>query len=165
MKIFCLLFFTLLDIAAFAQRQLVLFSGDNVAYRFKTGDNFRTKLIGQKIEHWGFLVEINEFSVITSQDTIELKKIRKVLLPGSHPIKSLGKKIVTAGVGLFVIDQFNNVVIQHGTANLNRGVTTASIIITSVGLPMLFFRKNWKKVSGRVKLRSVDRDSMFYMVE
>ena len=89
----------------------------------------------------------------------------KVLLPGSKPIKSFGKTLIKAGVGLFVIDQFNSVVIQKSKASLNRGVTVASIAVTSVGLPMLFFNKNWKRVSGGVRLRAVARDSRFYLVE
>jgi len=147
-----------------AQRQLVLLKRDEVLFRFRESDIFHSKLIDQKRECRGFLVEINQFSIITSQDTIELKKINKVLLPGKPWTYKLGSKMVTAGVGLFIIDQINNVVVQGNDPELNEGVVKASVLITAAGVPLLFFKKRWKKI-GRVKLISVGTDSRFYKAE
>jgi hypothetical protein len=148
-----------------AQRQLVLLSGDHVVFRFRRGDNFHSKLDGQKQEHWGFLVEINEFNMITSQDTIDFRKIDKVLVPGKPMTKRLGRKLVTAGVGLFVIDQLNITLIQHNKPNLDSKVWKTSALIASAGVPMLFFKKNWKKIGRGSKLISVGRDSRYYLPE
>ena len=146
-----------------AQRQIVLVSGNEVVHRFKVGDKFHTKLEGDKPEHWGFLVQIDEFSVITSQDTIDLRDIKKCLLPGRPIINRLGKKLVTAGIGLFVIDQFNQTVIQNNDMSIDSGVAKASIGLTAVGLPMLFIKKQWAKPGRGMKLISVGRDSRFYL--
>jgi hypothetical protein len=148
-----------------AQRQLVLVSGDKVVYRFTKGDNFKSKLKSEKTEHWGFLVEISEFSIITSQDTIELKKIRKVLLPGRPLPHKIGVTLVKVGVGLFVIDQVNQTLIQHNDFNIDTGIAKTSIALAGAGLPLLLFKKNWKKLEGGMRLMSVGRDSRFYLPE
>jgi hypothetical protein len=148
--------------SAFGQRQVVLMAGDDVVHRFKKGDTFRTVLKGDKAEQWGFLVEIDEFSVITSQDTVDIQKIKKVLLPGKPKIHRFGKKLVTAGIGLFIIDQLNYAVIQGNDPSIDSGVTKASIALVTIGVPMVFIKKNWAKPKGRLKLISVGRDSRFY---
>jgi hypothetical protein len=148
--------------SVFGQRQVILMAGDEVVHRFKKGDPFRVKLANDKTEHWGFLVEINEFSVITSRDTISIRKIKKVLLPGKPRIHSLGKKLVTAGIGLLIIDQLNYAVLQGNDPSIDSGVAKASIAIVAVGLPMALTKKNWAKPKGRLKLISVGRDSRFY---
>jgi hypothetical protein len=145
------------------QRQVILMAGDEVVHRFKKGDSFRIKLVGDKTEHWGFLVEINEFSVITSQDTIDLREIRKVLLPGKPLAHKIGVTLITVGVGLFVIDQLNYTLVQGNDPNIDSGIAKASITLVATGLPLLLIRKNWAKTKGGLKLISVDRDSRFYL--
>lgn len=157
-----LLFVTTFFVAE-AQRQLVLVSGDEVVYRFVKGDTFRSKWKTGKTEHWGFLVEIDEFSVITSQDTIPLRRINKVLLSGRPLAYRIGKKLVTIGIGLFVIDQFNQTIIQDRDLSIDSGIAKTSIVLTAAGLPLMFFRKNWKKLHGTMRLMSVGRDSRFYL--
>jgi hypothetical protein len=153
--------FTLLG-SAFGQRQVILMSGDEVVHRFRKGDPFRVKLVDDKTEYWGYLVEINEFSVITSRDTIGLRGIKKVLLPGKPRIHGLGIKLITAGVGLFIIDQLNYGVLQGNDPNIDSGVAIASIAIVAAALPMALTKKNWAKPKGRLRLISVGRDSRFY---
>ena len=150
---------------ALSQRQLILMSGDKLLFRFKEGSKFHSRLTGQKQEHWGFLVEINEFSVITSQDTIQLKKIRKVLLPGKPFVHKMGKTLLTVGAGLFVMDQINNSVILKNKPSLEAKIWIPSVIMLSTGLPLLLVNKNWKKVGRGVRLISVGRDSRFYLAE
>ena len=147
---------------AFGQRQVILLAGDEVVHRFKKGDPFRVKLVDNKTEYWGFLVEINEFSVITSRDTIDLQKIKKILLPGKPRIHRLGIKLIAAGVGLFIIDQLNYGVLQGNDPNIDSGVAIASVAIGAAALPMALTKKNWAKPKGRLKLVSVGRGSLFY---
>jgi hypothetical protein len=159
--VFGLSVFTLFG-SAFGQRQVILMAGDEVVHRFKKGDSFRVKLVDNKTEYWGFLTEINEFSVITSRDTIGIRKIRKVLLPGKPKIHRLGIKLITAGVGLFIIDQLNYGVLQGNDPNIDSGVAIASIAIVTAAVPMALTKKNWAKPKGRLRLISVGRDSRFY---
>lgn len=145
-----------------AQRQLILMGGDELVHRFKKGDTFRTILKGDKTEHWGFLVEINEFSVLTSRDTIDLREIKKVLLPGKPLAHKIGSTLVTVGVGLFVIDQVNYTIVQGNDLSIDSGIAKASITLVATGLPLLFIKKKWAKPKGGLKLISVGRDSRFY---
>ena len=155
----------LLGVPGLAQRQLVLVSRDEVVLRFREGDRFHTKLDNQRLEHWGFVVEINEFSLITSQDTIPLRRIHKVLLPGKPLIYKIGKILVGVGVGYFLIDQLNYTLVQHNDPGLDPYVWKPAVIMASAGLPLMLFRKKWKKISKGVKLISVGRDSNFYLSE
>jgi hypothetical protein len=145
-----------------AQRQVILLAGDEVVHRFKKGDTFRSILKGNKTEHWGFLVEINEFSVITSRDTIDLREIKKILLPGKPLAHRIGSTLVKVGVGLFVIDQLNYTLIQGNDPGIDSGIAKTSIALVASGLPLLLFKKNWAKPKGGLKLISLGRDSRFY---
>jgi hypothetical protein len=149
---------------ALAQRQLVLMSGDEVIHRFTKGETFRTRTKDSKAEFWGFLVEIDEFSVITSRDTLSLRDVRKVLVPGKPIAHRMGVKLIKMGVGLFIIDQVNHTLIQHQKMDVDGGVAKASIALTTAGIPLLFFKKNWKKVKGTMRLMSVGRESRFYLI-
>jgi hypothetical protein len=147
------------------QRQLTLIRGDVLIHRFQVGDNFHCILNDNKGEHWGFLVEVNEFSIITSQDTINLKDIRRVLEPDKKPVINIvGQWLVKVGLFYFLIDQFNNTVVHQNSPRLEPYVWKPAAVLVATGLPMLLFRKKWKKISGRVKLISIDKDSRYYSI-
>ncbi len=144
-----------------AQRQLVVVSGDKVIQRFRVGESFRSKWIGDRVEHWGLIQEINEFGLITSQDTIQTKDIRKVLVRGTPFIKKTGITLIKVGLLFFVADQFNSAVIQHNPA-VDKSVLTISAAMVGTGLPMLFFKRRWKKIGKNYRLKSIDQDSRLY---
>jgi hypothetical protein len=142
---------------------LVLFHGDRVLKQFRPGDNFKFILKGDKKMHWGFLIEINEFSVITSQDTIELKDVKKVLLPGKPVINRVGQTLILIGVAYFTIDQFNNGIVHGNGFDTDADVWKPTAVLVGTGLPLLLFQKRWKKLGRGIKLISVGRDSRFYV--
>ena len=148
-----------------AQRQLILLSGDKVVKRFNVLDNFYSVVKGSKKEHWGFLVEIDEYSIITSQDTILLEKIDKVLLPGKPWLNKVGKSLITIGLLYFSIDQFNNSIIQKNDFSVDATVWKPAAIMVGVGAPLLLFRKKWIRCKYPTKLISVDKGSRFYRSE
>jgi hypothetical protein len=147
----------------FAQRQLVLLSKGVPAHHFKEGDTFRSRWAGDNMEYWGFLVEIHEDYLITSQDTIPIRKIRKVLLPGKNKIYRAGQLLVLIGTAFFVIDQFNTTIVQQNDPSLDPDVWKPAAVITLAGVPMLFFKKKWRKIGRGLKLISVDNTSRFYL--
>lgn len=153
----------LMAFPSLAQRQLVLLSGGMPVHHFKVGDTFQSLWLGGKSKHWGFIVEVHEDYIITSQDTIPLKKVRKVLLPGKPKIHRAGQLLVLIGTAYFVIDQFNYTLVQHNDPTLDPDVWKPAAAITLAGLPMLFFNKKWRKISRGVKLMSVDNSSRFYL--
>lgn len=154
---------SLVVIPCLAQRQLVLLSGGVPVHHFKEGDAFRSLWFGANVEHWGFVVEIHENYLITSQDTIQFKKIKKVLLPGKPKIQRAGQLLVLIGTAFFVIDQFNYSIVQGNDPTLDSDVWKPAAAITLTGIPMLFFNKKWRKISKGVKLMSVDNTSRFYL--
>ena len=145
-----------------AQRQLVLVSRRNIINRFMEGETFRTKWRDDKKEHWGFIVEINEFAIVTSQDTINLNDIKQVLLPGKPLINKIGKTLITIGVVYLFIDQFNWVVVQGHDPSMDDSVWKPASILVGAGIPLLFFNKKWIRIKRGVHLVSVDKDSRLY---
>jgi hypothetical protein len=149
-----------------AQRQLILLSGDKVVHRYRVGDTFYSKLKGDAKEHWGFLVELDEFGFITSQDTIAIKDVKRVLKPGKPLVNKLGKTLMIVGVGYLAIDQFNYVVVQgNSPPRVSKEVWKPSAILFSMGLPLVFKTRDWRKMGGGMRLISVDRTSRFYRID
>lgn len=69
------------------------------------------------------------------------------------------------GVGYFVIDQFNVIVVNGDKATLNENVTTTSIAMVGVGLPMMLIKKKSQRLGGRYRLITVEEGSPFYRRE
>jgi len=153
-----------LNYTALGQRQLLVVRGDKVIQRFKVGDSFRSKWFDSKIEHWGLITDINEFEIITSQDTIPTKEIRKVLVKGPPLAKKIGINLVKIGAFYFLIDQFNSAVIQHNPS-IDDSVWKTSAVLVGAGLPLLLFKRNWKRVGRSYRLKSVGPDSRLYVSE
>ena len=149
---------------AWGQRQLIVVSGDKVIQRYKVGDSFRSKWRDDKIEHWGLILRLNEFEIVTSQDTIRTKTIRKVLVKGAPFVKKVGLNMIKIGTFYFLIDQFNSAVIQHNPS-IDDSVWKTSAILVGAGLPMLLFKKKWKKIGKNYRLKSVGPDSRLYVSE
>lgn len=150
----------------YGQRQLVLLGGDHVVHRFNVGESFYCKLKTDNKFHWGFLVELDEFSFITSQDTIKIGQIKKVLKPGKPFLKKVGKTLVIVGVGFTLIDQANYILV-HGNwpPHVSKSVWRPSAILVGLGLPFSMKSKDWSKLGGSTRLMSVDKSSRFYRVE
>lgn len=148
------------------QRQLVLLSGDRVVHRFNVGQSFHCKLKTDSKVHWGFLVELDEFSFITSQDTIKISQIRKVLKPGMPFLKKVGKTLMLVGIGYTAIDQVNYALVQgNWPPRVSKRVWKPSAILTGLGLPLSLKSKDWNKLGGSTRLMSVDKSSRFYKAE
>jgi hypothetical protein len=69
---------------------------------------------------------------------------------------------VVAGTGLFLIDQFNNVVIDGNEAELDKGVTTTSLIMVGTGLPLALIKKKYVRLGRRKRMLMVAEGSPFY---
>jgi hypothetical protein len=78
-------------------------------------------------------------------------------------INLIGKFLVVGGVGYFVIDQFNTVIVQGDKASIDEGVATTSAVMVGVGLPMLLIKKKSQRIGGRYRLMTVEEGSPFYL--
>jgi hypothetical protein len=70
--------------------------------------------------------------------------------------------MVIGGVGFFIVDQFNVVVVNGDKANIDSKVARNSAGLLVGGTLLYFLRKKSQKIHGRYRLVSVDSKSFFY---
>ncbi len=147
------------------QTQLVLFNKEKLLVRFGYGDDFTYKL--KKSTHFthGVMLGATEFAVITFNDTIPFSSIERVSLKGHsqrHLPTLLSKFLITAGVAYFVIDQFNNVVVQGQKPDLEPTVWRPSLVLVASGYALKLARRRSQRIRFPAKLLTVERGSPFY---
>lgn len=147
------------------QTQLVLFNKEKVVARFEYGDDFTYKLKKSTRFTHGVMLGATEFAVITFNDTIPFASIERISLKG-HGQRNLltlvSKFLITAGIAYFVIDQFNNVVVQGQKPDLEPTVWKPSLVLVASGYALKLARKRSQRVRFPAKLLAVERGSPFY---
>jgi hypothetical protein len=73
--------------------------------------------------------------------------------------------LVVGGVGYFLIDQVNLVLVNKESFEVEEKVAIPAAIMVGVGLPMMLVRKKSQRVGGRYRLLVVDRGSPFYVTQ
>ncbi len=146
-----------------AQKQLVLLSGEKVIMRFNPGDEFVIRLKGEKNTIKSYINNLFDTAVMVHQTTIPYHKIDRVYFNQSGLVNLIGKFLVVAGVGYFLIDQVNVVIVNGDKATLNDNVTNASVAMVAVGLPMMLIKKKYQRIGGRSRLMLVEEGSPFYL--
>jgi hypothetical protein len=146
-----------------AQKQLVLLHGEKVIMRFNPGDEFIIRLKGDKNKIHSYVNNLFDTAVLVHQTTIPFHKIDRIYTSRSGLVNLIGKFLVVAGVGYFLIDQVNVVVVNGDKATLNDNVTTASVAMVAVGLPMMLIKKKYHRIRGRTRLMMVEESSPFYL--
>jgi hypothetical protein len=146
-----------------AQKQLVMLKREKVMMRFNPGDEFVISLKGEKKKMTSYINNIFDTAVMVHKTLIPLHKINKIYFKRSGLVNLIGKFLVVAGVGYFVIDQFNVVVVDGDKPSLNDNVTNASVAMVAAGLPMMLIRKKYQRVGGKFRLLTVETGSPFYL--
>jgi hypothetical protein len=77
----------------------------------------------------------------------------------------VGAIMMIGGVGYFVIDQFNVVVVNGDDPNIDRKVAVSSVSLLAGGALLFYIRKKSQRIHGRWRLLSVDSKSYFYEPE
>lgn len=167
MKIFnAYIIITLLICAAesgHAQKQLVLLKRQKVIMRFNPGDEFIISVKGEKRKLESYVNNIFDTAVMVHKTIVPLHKIDRVYFKNTGLINLIGKFLVVAGVGYFVIDQFNVIVVNGDKATLNDNVTNASVAMVAVGLPMMLIKKKFQRLRGKYRLMAISKGSPFYV--
>lgn len=154
----------LLPLSLFSQNQLVLIKNDEVVMRYRAGDDLKYKRKnGEKFS--GFIVEVNDSSIITSNDTVATHQIEKVYFPKGNFLNVVGGFLVTGGALLFIIDQVNTIVVEGDKASLDGRVSRITLVSLTLGLPLMLIKKQAHRVGFKKRLRIVDRESPFYYSE
>ncbi len=164
MKIKGLLFlFLIISSIGYGQRrQLVLLKGQRVIQRYFPGEDIRIKLKDNDQIIKSYVNNLTDTSVLVHTTNIPLENIERVYFDRNTTTNKIGTILVIAGTGLFLIDQFNVVVVNGEKPSIDDGVAKFSISAVVVGLPMMLIKKKYVKTSYKYKLLSVDETSLFY---
>ena len=152
----------LISFSSKGQKQVVLLKGEKVLHRFLPGDYIYIKVKNDPIRYHTYINNILDDAFVLDDDTISFRSVERTYTDQKKFLSGLGKTLIQAGVGLFVIDQFNSVVVQHEKATLNRGVTTVSLVCVAIGLPLMLIKKEGEPIGIKYKLYAIDPGSPFY---
>ena len=148
---------------ATAQKQLVFIQHGTVVARFSEGSNFKC-VLKNKTRKSGFIVELNDFSMITSNDTIRFQSIAKLDSRSQHRTtvnSGLGGLLFLGGLGYLAVDQINKA-LGYASGGFDQADRNA-VIIAGVGAAILFVRPRYQRLKPGTVIRTVDYRSPFYM--
>lgn len=112
----------------------------------------------------GVIVELNEFSMITSQDTIEFRSIAKMDIKENRKInvrRGIGGLLFIGGLGFIAVDQINGA-FGYSPQGWDNSDQTA-LIIAGLGAAKLFIKPRYKKLRPGTVIRTVDYRSPYYL--
>lgn len=161
----CLLLLTLfLSVGrVYSQKQLVLLKREKVLLRLNYGDDFNYTLKGSKELRYSYINNLYDTAVLAHNDVVPFHKIDKVYFTHSSFGNRFGTFLVIGGVGYFLIDQFNVIVVQGEEASIDEGVAITSAIMVGAGLPLMLIKKKSQRLGGKYRLLVVDQGSPFYL--
>lgn len=131
---------------------LRLYPGDEIVFRLK----------GEKRNRVSYVNNLSDTSVVTHRDTIPFHQFDRIYFRQRKLYNTVGTALVIFGVGLFVIDQVNVVVVNGQSPELDDKVTLWSASSVAAGLPMMLLKKKSQKIRYPTRLRMVDQGSGFY---
>jgi hypothetical protein len=145
-----------------AQKQLILLKGEKVKLRLYPGDEFIYSLKGSSVKSKSYINNLFDTAVIAHNTVVPFYKIDKIYFHQSNFRNVVGGLLVTAGVGYFLIDQLNVVVVGGEKPHLDERVTVPAAVLVATGLPLMLWKKKYQKIGGRYKLRMVEKGSSFW---
>lgn len=128
-------------------KQIKYSSGDQIVYKLKEEDFFRTD----------YIVSLNDTSIEFHYSRVRYWDITQVNIKGKKlskfDMKSAGGKIQIAGIALIAIDQFNQVVIRGEDASFNEGIWIIGGSIFVGGTLMRVLNRKVIKLGGKYRIR------------
>ena len=144
------------------QKQLVLLKRQDVKLRLYPGDEIVLKLKNSRTVRTSYVNNIFEDAVVIHLDTIPFHKIDKIYFRQTKFYNTIGGILVVGGVGLFLIDQFNSIVVQGEEPRIDSWVTSVSVPAVAIGLPLMLITKKSQRVGRKYRLMMVQKGSSFY---
>lgn len=154
LSLFCLLA-TLTP--SFTQDYLVLEkTGTKKRYEYYPGDPFTFRIKGETFRT-DKIVALTDSMLIFKGGTVAFKHIVRVSLK-EHKLwmAGVGSVLITAGAAYFLIDQFNNSVIQGNRISTDDQVVKVSLILVSSGMALLQLSKKRVNTAKNWRLRLVN---------
>jgi len=166
MKVFFLgVAFLLLPLLLFSQKQLVVLKNGHVRALFKEGEYLRFVLKKGHRHAEGHIVELNSFSMITSNDTVQFKDILKIdIRKHRGPARTssgIGGLLFLGGIVYLAVDQLN-VAAGINAQNSTPAEWLVPLAVIGVGAAMIFIRPRYLQLNGIQYLQTVDYTSPFY---
>ena len=144
-----------------AQKQVVFILHGDVVARFSEGEVFKCRLKNGK-KKTGFIVELSEFSMITSTDTIPFRSIAKIKgIPQPKWKQRIGGLMMIVGYGYVALDQLN-VALGYNPPGFDNADWNG-IKIGTVGALILLIKPQFQRLRPGTSIRTIDYHSPFYL--
>jgi hypothetical protein len=155
----------MLPLLLFSQKQLVILKNGKVRASFKEGEYLRFVLKKDHRHAEGHIVELNDFSMITSNDTVKFKDILKINIKKhrgpARTSSGIGGILFLGGIVYLAVDQLN-VALGINEQNNTPAEWLVPIAAIGVGAAMIFIRPKYMKINGIQYLQTVDYTSPFF---
>lgn len=154
---------------AFAQKQLLIMKKGKVNASFNEGDYIRLVLKKKHRHAEGHIIELYDFHMITSNDTVQFKDVLKVNVKKHRGERAwagrvIGGFLLMGGLVYFGVDQ-GNVALNINAQNDTPFQWIAPLAVSGVGAAMLFIRPKYRRLNGIQYLQTADYRSPFYQVK
>lgn len=157
-----LMLFIVVSRDAYAQKQLVLLKGEKVILRLYPGDEIELKLQGNEDRIYSYVNNLWDTALMAHETLIPFSKIERIYFVRSSFMNKVGMALIIGGVGYFLIDQLNTVIVQGEDPSLDENVTKSAAIMVGAGLPMVLIRKKSQRMKAGFHLLTVEPGSPFY---
>ena len=149
-----------------AQKQLiVLRNGNTILARYSEGSPFRCVLINGERKA-GTIVTLRDFSMITSQDTIEFQSVARIDRRGYYRVnimRDVGYVLLLGGL-IYAGSDLINHSLGYDKHEFDQGDKNA-LFAASVGALMLYVKSPYRRLSKRMVMKTVDPSSPFFLKE
>jgi len=160
--ILLLLLFSMALRDAYAQKQLVLLKGQKVILRLYPGDDIELKMRGNEDRIYSYVNNLFDTAMMAHETLIPFSKIERIYFVRTNFMNRVGMALIIGGIGYFLIDQLNTVIVHGEDMTLDKGVTTTSAVMVGVGLPMMLIKKKSQRMKPGYHLLTVQPGSPFY---
>jgi hypothetical protein len=147
---------------AYAQKQLILLKGQKVILRLYPGDEIELKMRGNEDRIYSYVNNLYDTALVAHETLIPYSKIERIYFTRPNFMNKIGSALIIGGVGYFLIDQLNTVIVQGEDLALDENVTKTSVIMVGVGLPMMLIKKKSQRMKAGYHLLTVEAGSPFY---
>jgi hypothetical protein len=129
-----------------------LYPGDEIVFRLKNNKRVRTSYVNN----------ISDTAVVIHLDTIPFHKIDRLYFAQTKFYNTVGGVLVIGGAGLFLIDQFNSIVVNGEKPRLDGWVSNISVPAIVVGVPLMVIKKKSQRIGYKYRMMMVQKGSPFY---
>ncbi len=129
------------------KKRIVFYPGDEITFKMKNSD----------LEITDAIVDLHDSLILFLNSYVRPKEIEYVKLERNVGLlsPSNGPKLIIAGVGLFLIDQLNNSIIQGNELRINDDIVKTSLIMIVGGSIWTSFRYTKFRNKGNRRIRTV----------